>query len=144
MKVLLIIGMFFLVACEREHGQRQLSPDQLNLVAKMQTDYQQAKLYNDSLISAINGTLRNADPTTIRYFDEMYHQYDSEFEKCHGQYNHDMESADHSHNSQGMVVMHNSNGGMMGNCNCCANGGHKAEIHQKMTSLRDLHSQYYQ
>lgn len=142
MRTFLIISILFFVSCEKEH-QNKLSAAQLQAVAKMESDFQLAKVYNDSLAYAINGTLRNADSTMIHYFDNMYHQYDLEFQNCHSQYMHNLESADHSHNSQGMVEMHNSNGGMMGSCNCCANGGHKADIHQKMETLHELHKTYH-
>lgn len=143
MKILLILSVVLFLGCERDHVQKQLSASQLNAVAKMESSYQLAKLYNDSLANAVNGTIRNSDSTAIHYFDSMYHYYNSQFETYHGQYEHTNTSADHSHNSTGQVQMHNSGNGMMDNCKCCSNGGHKADIHQKMTALTDTHKLYH-
>ena len=125
----------------RDQMQKQISVSQLKEVQTMQNLYQQAKMYNDSLILVTNSA--NPDPTMIHRFETLYHQCDLQFEDCHNKFEHDYASANHSHGSNGKVEMHSSGGGMMNSCQCCANGGHDASIHQKMDDLHSLHALYH-
>lgn len=141
--VLVALTLIMIVStCKREAMEEQLPQAQLNAVQQMDLYYNQAKLYNDSLMTCIGN---NAGAAMIAFCDSMYHHYDSSFQNCHNGYQHNLNSANHSHNSMGMVQMHGQGGGMMGGggCNCCSNGGHSASIHNQMDSLHTLHQQYY-
>jgi hypothetical protein len=141
MKLTLLSAFVALIAvgCMKTNNIGQLSPSQLSTVAELKSDYQNAKLYNDSLMWAVS----NSTSSMIHYFDSRYHYYDSEFDNCHSRYEHNYVSADHSHNSIGVVQMHASQGGMMNECQCCSNGGHEAKIHQQMDALHELHTHYH-
>lgn len=132
--VLLIIG------CMKDRNDK-LSEDQLNAVALMNDSYQNAKLYNDSLVYASSGIM-NADSVRLHYFDSKHHYYIQRFDSCHHTYQHDLVSADHSHNSNSMQ-MHGQNGGMMGTCQCCTNGGHQAGFHNQLTDLQNFHAAHH-
>ncbi|HEX6332916.1 MAG TPA: hypothetical protein VFZ78_01750 [Flavisolibacter sp.] len=131
--------------CHREAVQEDITPAQKNAVQEMQEAYLQAKLYNDSLVMCHQQQLGAA---LIAHCDSMYHQHTNTFNTCHSQYQHTTNSANHSHDGQGMVQMHSgggmNGGGMMGgNCNCCANGGHDATMHTNMQALQQLHASYH-
>ncbi|MGE5519782.1 MAG: hypothetical protein ACM3VS_07650 [Candidatus Dadabacteria bacterium] len=135
-------------ACQRDHSQTQLTVDQVNAVKLMTSSYSLAKVYNDSLVAAVNDIIPHADATMINHLESMYHHYDTEFESCHNSYEHNNSAADHSHSSSGTTQMHNtgmmgSGGGMMQTCNCCSNGGHDAGIHEKMAALHQLYASYH-
>ena len=127
-----------LASCNKSRNDK-LSEDQLNAVVVMKDSYQNAKLYNDSLVYA---SAINAASATLHYFDSKYHYYDQKFDSCNRAYQHDLVSADHSHNNNSMQ-MHGQNGGMMGGCQCCGNGGHEAGLHNQMTDLHNLHTTYH-
>lgn len=141
-RIFLLFILMNIGGCDRDNSQYQLPSDQLTAVQILTSSYSNAKLYNDSLITARNF---NPDPARIQYCDSMYHYYDHQFDSCHNLYQHNYTSADHLHNGQGMVQMHNSGGGMMGsgNCQCCTNGGHGAGIHTHMEQLNRLHANYH-
>ena len=139
--LLLLTVAFIIPGCMKSHNDGKLSQVQLNAVEKLKNNYQSAKLYNDSLLYAINGTI-SSDSAMIHHFDNMYHYYDSQFDSCHSRYEHDYSSADHFHNS-GAIEMHDSQNGMMNGCQCCANGGHSADLHKQMATLHELHAHYH-
>lgn len=136
-----------LAGCAREQVADQVSAEQLNLVKEMKSNYLQAKAYQDSLVS---GHQANLEGARIAYFDRMYHHYDGAFTNCHNSYEHNPVSADHSHSGQGTVQMHRQGGGVMGSgmmgegdCTCCTNGGHAADIHDQMDALHRVHEQHH-
>ena len=141
--ILLFLSIvLLLVSCLKKQNDK-LSEEELNAVALMKDSYQNAKLYNDSLVYARNGVI-NADSARLHYLDSRYHYYDQRFDSCHHAYQHDLVTADHSHhNNNNSMQMHGQNGGMMGGCQCCANGGHRAGLHNQMSDLRILHSAYH-
>lgn len=146
--LLLLSTMLLFGGCAREGVQEKITLDQLTAVQQMQSSYLQAKAYNDSLI---NGHTAGLPATTMRRYDQMYHQADAAFTTCHHSYDHTYSSANHSHNSQAMVQMHSTgssmmgSGGMMANggCFCCTNGGHSADMHSQMEALHALHAQHH-
>lgn len=138
--LLLLLLVLLLAHCMKSQGDK-LSKDQLEAVALMTSSYEKAERYNDSLISARNGMI-NADSARVHYFDSEYHYYDLKFDSCHHAYQHNLTSANHSHTNNSLQ-MHDQSSGMMGNCKCCANGGHDVSLHQRLTDLHNLHVIYH-
>lgn len=138
----LLAAALILSGCAREQVANQVSPEQLNAVKELQSNYQQAKAYNDSLVREL---ATGSDPVRVSDYDNRYHLYDAAFTTCHNGYDHTLASANHAHHSSGMVQMHGSGGGMMGSgeCSCCTNGGHSADIHEQMDALRRLHALHH-
>ena len=136
----LLIAIVVISACMKDNY-RQPSTSQLNAVQVLKSSYQNAKVYNDSLIYA--ATVLQQDAGMMRYFDSKYHYYDLQFDSCHNLYEHNSVSADHSHNSVGAVEVHRSHNNMMSGCQCCSNGGHSMNVHQQMAELRKQHSDYH-
>jgi hypothetical protein len=142
----IIIAALFLVVlagCMKNQQTDQLAPGELNAVELMNRSYQRAVLNNDSMILTIQGTIYNGDTVMVHCFDSAYHQCLMQFDSCHQRYQHNTTSSDHSHNQMGNVMMHQSPGGMMGQCQCCSNGGHGSGIHQQMGALKQAHASYH-
>ena len=140
-KNLLPILIFLLVFGCMKSGNDRLPQEQQEAAAVLKNSYQNAQLYNDSLILARNGSISN-DYIRVHYFDSRYHFYDFKFDSCHYAYLHNLNSANHSHNGNALQ-MHGTGNGMMGDCNCCGNGGHDAGLHQQMADLHILHELYH-
>ena len=93
--VVAIAATATIISCTKSKNEK-ISPEQQVLLGKMNVAYNNAKLYNDSLIYSTNN---NSNLTSIVYYDNNYHSNDSMFNHCHSS-------------------MMNTDGGMMG-----GNGG---------------------
>ena len=136
----LLTGIVVISSCMKDNYSK-LSISQLNAVQLLKSSYENAKMYNDSLIYA--ATAVQQDSAIMHYLDSKYHYYDFQFDSCHNLYEHNNISADHSHNSMGAAEAHNAHNSMMSGCQCCTNGGHDIDIHRQMAALREQHARYH-
>lgn len=125
--------LMMLIACSREQMPSTLTSAQLDQAREMEEQVQGARRWNDSLRGA------GGNRSRALYCDSMYHAHENRFRDCHDRYDHNSTAADHFHNGAGAMMMHNGGNGMMGSCNCCANGGHRANVHHELNSLQQAH-----
>lgn len=138
--VVAIAATVTIISCAKSKNEK-LSSEQQVLLGKMNVAYNNAKVYNDSLMnySATN----NPRTLLIHQYDSCYHVNDSMFNHCHTS----MMNTD-----EGMM---GGNGGMMGSGNSGMMGGSGSnemcntqndELNQvmiQMSQLREIHTKYH-
>lgn len=140
----LIFGLiiFFLFACTpKNHLFEEMPEGDLIALEGMETAYENALVYNDSLKYCSTGQI-NCDTDSQFFYDDLFHQYDEMFSLHHNNYSHNNTDDDH-HHEQGHNILH---GWMM-------NGHHRDETEhgyehdissfEIMTELRESHEQVH-
>lgn len=138
--VLAITGLFFLASCEKESNlATELSAADDIAVEGMEEAFHEAEEYNDSLIWCTD-TSNACTPTTINYYDSLFHYNSDQYDFHHANYSHNNLDDDHHHSvvsshSHGNAMHHEEEEG--------GHHGHSIESHQEMAALRDAHVQYH-
>ncbi|PIY04565.1 MAG: hypothetical protein COZ21_06375 [Bacteroidetes bacterium CG_4_10_14_3_um_filter_31_20] len=133
--VVAIASTATIISCTKSKNEK-ISPEQQVLLGKMNVAYNNAKLYNDSLIYSTNN---NSNLTSIVYYDNNYHSNDSMFNHCHSS----------MMNTDGGMMggnggMMGGSGGMLGNNSMC--NSQNAQLNQvitQMSQLREIHNNYH-
>jgi hypothetical protein len=137
--LILVFGIVLIFACNKEDDHFDLMPESDVLALEGMSDAYEASLrYNDSLTICTNEP-SGCDSTTLFHYDDMFHQFDDQFNFHHNAYSHNNENDDHHHKS-GQSVWH---GNMMGHGNSHNDDhgdyDHNNETLEDMVHLRELH-----
>jgi hypothetical protein len=151
MKTLKVILVLMLstsfIACDTNLNDI-LSAEDLAALNAMETAFNGAEMYNDSLKSYVDNTGITND-ATCEYYDSMYHKYDSLFEVNHKMYSHQNNGDDHGSNDWGMGSgwmngMGNMNGGSHGSNSHGFNTSNcTADNLELMDELMESHDPYH-
>lgn len=133
-----IIILLVAIACKKDENKETettLSPEEKSVFLDLQSAYQSANNYNDSLIFCHNTA--NHCPDVFKYHcDSFYHHYDSLFEHYHDSYDHTIEHCDHYHDGYG--THHRGN-----HHHHNYSEGHHEHDHELMDELRQQHQYYH-
>ena len=133
----IFLGILVIFACNKDDDHfDEMSESDLIALEGMSEAYEAALRYNDSLTICTNDPL-GCDSTTMFHYDDMFHQFDDQFNIHHNEYSHNNEDDDH-HHSNGQSVWH---GNMMGHGDNESHSGyeHNNETFEDMRHLRELH-----
>ncbi len=131
------LGIFLLFACNKEDGLFKVMPEtDLIALEGMGEAYENALLYNDSLLICTTGQM-NCDEATISHYDELFHQFDEMFDSHHADYSHNNVGDDHHHEDGHSIrhgsMMHHDDGGEEHGYE------HNMETTELMMDLREMH-----
>ena len=136
----LLIGILTVYSCQKESTlNKELSDADKLAVEGMETGYETAKLYNDSLVWC-NDTSNNCDETFKSYCDSIYHEFDDLYEMHHNNYSHNNMEDDHHHSA---MSSHHHGNEEHDEDDEDEHHGHTIESHTMMEELRELHKIYH-
>lgn len=115
-QIIFVFIVLFLFECTpKNHLFEEMLEGDLIALKGMETAYENALVYNDSLKYCSSGQV-NCDTDSQLLYDDLFHQYDEMFSLHHKNYSHNNTDDDH-HHEQGHNILH---GWMM-------NGHHRDE-----------------
>lgn len=137
--LLIAFGILLIFACNMEDDHFEITPESdLAALEGMDQAYDRALAYNDSLI-VCDSEPNSCDSTSMRHYDEMFHQFDEMFNEHHGNYSHNNVDDDH-HHQEGRNVRH---GDMMNHDDDHGDESHEyehnMETFEEMIHLREIH-----
>lgn len=140
------VAIFLLFACNEENNLFEVTPESdLIALEGMEEAYERASIYNDSLLICFNESM-DCDLATQMHYDELFHQFEGQFDAHHANYSHNNLEDDHHHEG-GQNIRHGSmmnDHGIGGDENEDGHGyEHDVETLEMMMDLRELHEKIH-
>ena len=141
--LIILLATLFIIACNKDNDLFEIMPQSdIEALEGMETAYESALAYNDSLILCADNQ-GTCDPLTIAHYDEQFHQFDDMFNLHHNNYSHNNMGDDHHHEG-GNNIRH---GWMMGDHDDDGHDDddddheydHDMDNFEMMNELREMH-----
>lgn len=134
----LLAGFILMTNCKRKDDIDHLSSSDQEYFEEMNQAYEQAKVYNDSLIYIQDEAKQGEFSSEYReYCDSLFHHHENEWNHHHDQYSHDKKYCDHSHDGG---MMH---GRKSRHQNHDYTQSHHQHHHDEMHDLSESHNPYH-